>query len=76
MTLDVPVMPPIVTVTVNEAEAVIAVGVPLISQFVVERLKPVGKPGNTVQLVTVPPVVVAVSVVIAAFFVAVTLELA
>ena len=51
--------------TVYVAEGVIVVGVPLISPVVVSRVSPFGKDGETDQEMTVPPVEVGVTVVIA-----------
>ncbi len=65
MTDDVAVNVLMVTVTVYEAEEVIAVGVPLMLHVVLLKLKPDGSDGDTVQLEIVPPLAVAVSVVIA-----------
>ena len=47
----------------------IAVGVPLISPVEVSNDKPAGKDGETDQEVTVPPLIVGVTVVIAVPFV-------
>ena len=74
VTLAVVVTLLIVTVAVYEAEAVIAVGVPLISHVVELRLKPAGSDGDTVQFEIDPPAVVAVSVVITVSLVAVILD--
>ena len=47
--------PELLAVTVYVAEAVISVGVPLISPVAESILKPLGNAGETVQEVTVPP---------------------
>ena len=63
-------LPPVLdAVIVYEAEEVIAVGVPLISPVDVSRDNPAGRDGDTDQEVTVPPLVVGVTAVIAVPFV-------
>ena len=60
------VLPPVlVAVMVYVAEEVMADGVPLISPFEVSIDSPVGSEGETDQEVTVPPLEVGVTVVIA-----------
>ena len=63
-------LPPVfVPVIVYEVEEVIAVGVPEIAPVEPSMRRPAGSDGDTVQLVTVPPVDVGVTVVIAVPFV-------
>ena len=60
------VLPPVlVAVTVYVAEEVMAVGVPLMAPLEESSDKPAGSEGETDQLVTVPPLEVGVTVVIA-----------
>ena len=59
-------LPPVfVPVIVYEVEEVIAVGVPEIAPVEPSITRPAGSDGDDVQLVTVPPVDVGVTVVIA-----------
>ena len=51
-----------------------AVGVPLITPVEESMPSPAGRPGETVQLVTVPPVEVGVAVVIAVPLVSVKVD--
>ena len=70
--LAVSVPPVLVAVMVYTAEDVTAVGVPLIAPVEVSRAKPAGSEGDTEYDMTVPPVEVTVSVVIAVSFVKVS----
>ena len=59
-------LPPVlVAVTVYTAEDVTVVGVPEIAPVVLDRVRPAGSEGDTDQEVTVPPVEVGETVVIA-----------
>ena len=62
VTLAVALPPVFVPVIVYEVEEVIAVGVPEIAPVEPSMTRPAGNDGDTVQLVTVPPVVVGVTV--------------
>ena len=62
VTLAVALPPVFVPVIVYEVEEVIAVGVPEIAPVEPSMTRPAGNDGDTVQLVTVPPVVVGVAV--------------
>ena len=68
VTLAVSVPPELVAVIVYTAEDVTAVGVPLIAPVEVSRANPAGSEGDTEYDMTVPPVEVTVSVVIAVSF--------
>ena len=70
--LAVSVPPVLVAVMVYTAEDVTAVGVPLIAPVEVSRANPAGSGGDTEYDMTVPPVEVTVSVVIAVSFVKVS----
>ncbi len=60
------VVPPVFeAVAVYTCEAAATVGVPLIAQVDVDRLKPVGSDGEIVQPVIAPPDLLGVLVVIA-----------
>ena len=61
----VSVPPVLVAVTVYTAEDVTVVGVPEIAPVVLDRVRPAGSEGDTDQEVTVPPVEVGETVVIA-----------
>ena len=63
--LAVSVPPVLVAVIVYEAEDVTAVGVPLMAPVEVSRERPAGSDGETEYEMTVPPVEVTVSVVMA-----------
>ena len=69
VTLAVALPPVFVPVIVYEVEEVIAVGVPEIAPVEPSMMRPAGNDGDTVQLVTVPPVVVGVTVDITVPFV-------
>ena len=56
----VPLPPVLVAVTVYVAEEVIAVGVPEISPFEVEKVRPAGRDGDIDHEVTAPPLAVGV----------------
>ena len=68
VTLAVSEPPVLVAVTVYVADDVTAVGVPLMAPVEESRDKPAGNDGETDQEVIAPPLVVGVSVVIAAPF--------
>ena len=70
--LAVSVPPVLVAVMVYTAEDVTAVGVPLIAPVEASRANPAGSEGDTEYDMTVPPVEVTVSVVIAVSFVKVS----
>ena len=65
VTFAVSVPPVLVAVTVYTAEDVTVVGVPEIAPVVLDRVRPAGSEGDTDQEVTVPPVEVGETVVIA-----------
>ena len=70
MVTEAVVLPPVlVAVTVYDAELVMAVGVPLMAPVVESMERPAGSEGETDQEVTVPPLEVGVTVVIAVPFV-------
>lgn len=70
MVMVVVALPPLfVAVTVYDAEADVAVGVPEIAPVDVEKDKPAGSDGEIDHDVIVPPFTVGVSVVIAVSFV-------
>jgi len=69
VTVAVSLPPALVAVTVYAAEETTAVGVPLIWPVDESMLMPLGRGGETDQVVTVPPLEVGVTEVIAVPFV-------
>ena len=66
MLMDAVALPPVLlAVTVYVVEEEIAVGVPDISPFVVENVRPAGRAGEIDHEVTAPPLAVGVAVVMA-----------
>ena len=66
MVTEAVVLPPeLLAVTVYDAEEVMADGVPLIAPVVESIERPAGREGDTDQEVTVPPLAVGVTVVMA-----------
>jgi hypothetical protein len=65
VTVAVSLPPVLLAVTVYTAEAVIAVGVPLMEPVEASKDKPAGSDGEIDQLVIVPPFTVGVAVVMA-----------